>query len=264
MPSPVCAIRAGKRGGALDQVIIGGLGSIGSVLPEAEYAGIDQPRIELRDHVVAELQPRHRLRADVVDQYVARGDQLQHDLTSRRLLQIEADAALAAIGIEEHRSHAGMTDRSDQPGHVAFQRLDLDDIGAIVAEHLGGIGSHQHRRHVDDLDALQRTHGRDRSRGATSGALLFLVTARAREIKGPRPSDACGQSNPMRSGGCCAHRAKLGRADGVEARGAPNHSPARMVSGLRLAPRRYAALHPGYGSRIPGSQGYFAGSSSET
>jgi len=36
----------------------------------------------------------------------------------------------------------------------------LDDVGAVIAEHLGGIGTHQHGRHVDDLDALQRSHGR--------------------------------------------------------------------------------------------------------
>ncbi len=41
------AFSAGERGGALDQVVISGLGGIGLGLAEAEYAGIDQARIDL-------------------------------------------------------------------------------------------------------------------------------------------------------------------------------------------------------------------------
>jgi hypothetical protein len=47
-----------------------------------------------------------------------------------------------------------MTGRPDLPRHVAVERFYLDHVGAVVAEHLGGIGPHQHGRHVDDLDAL--------------------------------------------------------------------------------------------------------------
>src|SRR5215207_7701133 len=52
-----------------------------------------------------------------------------------------------------------MAGRPDLPRHVAIVRFHLDDIGAVVAEHLGGIGPHQHGRHVDDLDAFQWSHG---------------------------------------------------------------------------------------------------------
>src|SRR6516225_5938570 len=57
-----------QRGRALDQVVIGGFCGIRPVLAEAEHAGIDQARIDLGEHVVAELQSRHRLRAHIVDQ----------------------------------------------------------------------------------------------------------------------------------------------------------------------------------------------------
>src|SRR5258706_2196902 len=59
-----------------------------------------------------------------------------------------------------------MTGRTDLPRHVAVERLDLDDVGTIVAEHLRGIGPHQHGRHVDDLDPLQWSYGFVRSRSA--------------------------------------------------------------------------------------------------
>src|SRR5438128_4737099 len=52
-----------------------------------------------------------------------------------------------------------MTGRPDLPCHVAIERFHLDDVGAVIAEHLGGIGPHQHGRHVDDLDAFQWSHG---------------------------------------------------------------------------------------------------------
>src|ERR1700722_15582742 len=52
-----------------------------------------------------------------------------------------------------------MPRRADQARDIAVERFDLDDVGAVIAEHLGGIGPHQHGRHVDDLDALEWSHG---------------------------------------------------------------------------------------------------------
>ena len=161
-----------QRGGALDQIVIGGLCRIGPVLPEAEHAGIDQARVDLRHHVVAELQPRHRLRAHIVDQHVGGLDQPQHGVAPGRLLQVEADRALVAVGVEEHRPHAGMPRRPDLPRDVAVVRFHLDDVGAVIAEHLGGIGPHQHGRHVDDLDAFQWSHG---SAAPVCGLRLLVV-----------------------------------------------------------------------------------------
>ena len=133
-----------QRRAALDQIVIGRFGRIGPVLAKAEHAGIDQARIEFRNHVIAEPQSCHRLRPDVVDQHVGSGDQSQRRVAPGRLLQIEAETALAAVGVEEHRPHAGMARRPDLPGDVAVECLDLDDIGAVIAQHLRGIGPHQH------------------------------------------------------------------------------------------------------------------------
>lgn len=150
--------QGGKRGGSLDQIVISGLGGIGPVLAKAEHTGIDEARVDRVDDVIAELKPRHRLRTDVVDENVGIPHQPQHGITPRRLLQIEADRTLAAVGVEKHRAHAGVAHRADQAGDVAVQRLHLDHVGTVVAEHLGRVGPHQHGGHVDDLDALQRPH----------------------------------------------------------------------------------------------------------
>ncbi|MGY4369943.1 hypothetical protein ACVW1A_006008 [Bradyrhizobium sp. LB1.3] len=147
-----------QRGRALDQIVIGGLCGIRPVLTEAEHASIDQMRIDLGHNVIAELEPCHRLRTDVVDEHIGVLQQPQHGLAAGGLLQIETDRALAAVGVEEHRAHAGVTHRADQAGDVAVERFHLDDVSTVVAEHLGRIGPHQHGCHVDDLDALQGPH----------------------------------------------------------------------------------------------------------
>lgn len=177
-----------QRGGALDQIVIGGFCSIRPGLAEAEHAGIDQTRIDLGNNVIAQLKPRHRLRADVVDENVGIFQQAQHGLAAGGLLQVEADRALAAVGVEEHRAHAGVPHRTDQAGDVAVQRFHLDDVCAVVAEHLGRIGTHQHGGHVDDLDALQRSHrSLPIARAQMSPAISVQLTAAASRAQG-RPA----------------------------------------------------------------------------
>src|ERR1700676_3440471 len=74
-----------------------------------------------------------------------------------------------------------MPRRADQARDVTVERFNLDDVGAVIAEHLGGIGPHQHRRHVDDPDALQRSHGDARSR-SVSWSTNGSTSARSRAV----------------------------------------------------------------------------------
>ena len=66
-----------------------------------------------------------------------------------------------------------MARRPDLARDVAVGGLDLDDVGAVVAEDLGGVGTHQHRGQIDDLEAGERSHGRF----APGDALTALSTA---------------------------------------------------------------------------------------
>src|ERR1700743_2975057 len=61
------------------------------------------------------------------------------------------------------RNTGPMPGRTDQAGDVSVRRFHLDDIGAIITEHLGRVRPHQHGGHVDDLDALKWSHGSVRS-----------------------------------------------------------------------------------------------------
>ena len=69
------------------------------------------------------------------------------DGASRRVLEIDGNGVLAAIPpIEAVQLAEG----------VAFERLHLDDAGAEVADHHGGVGAGNVGRQVDDRDAVQR------------------------------------------------------------------------------------------------------------
>jgi hypothetical protein len=78
-------------GRALDQIVISGLGRIGTVLAEAEHAGINQARIDPGDDIVAELKPRHCLGSHIVDQHIGGCDQAEDHVAARGLFQVERD-----------------------------------------------------------------------------------------------------------------------------------------------------------------------------
>lgn len=148
-----------NRRRALDQIIIGGFGGIGAGLAVAERADIDDGGIDRGQRLVVEAEPRHRLRAHIVDQRVGALGQSQQRVAPLRLFEIEHDAALAAIGIEKHSAHAGRAAGTDLPNDVALGAFDLDDIGAHVRQHLGAVGAHQHRGQVENGEAGKRSHG---------------------------------------------------------------------------------------------------------
>ncbi|MNK99487.1 hypothetical protein D3C87_1198820 [compost metagenome] len=141
---------------ALDQVVVGRLGGIGAVLPVAVHADIEDARVHGSDGVVVQAQARHGLRPHVVDQHVGARGQAQHRLPACRLLQVEHQASLAAVRVQEDAGHAFVSRRSDAAHTVAAWRLNLDDVGPQIAQDLRGVGPHQHRRDVDDAHALQR------------------------------------------------------------------------------------------------------------
>ncbi len=147
-----------QRRTALHQVVVCGPRGIGPVLTEAEQARIDDARVDGGHRFVVESEPRHGIGPHVVDQHVRVGQQAVEHVQPGRFLQVERDAALAAIGIEEDRTHVGVPTRADLAHQVALRGLDLDDVRAHVAQRQRRERPHQHRRHVDDLDAVQWTH----------------------------------------------------------------------------------------------------------
>ena len=103
--------------------------------------------------VPAEAEPVQRRLAHVVDQRVGGGDQPPQYLLAGFLLQIDGERALVAVVVDEDGADAGCALRRDRPVHVAVDGLDLDDLGAQIAEDLRGEGTEDDGGDVDDAQA---------------------------------------------------------------------------------------------------------------
>jgi hypothetical protein len=152
-------------GDALHQVVIGRARGVGPVLPETKGAEIDDARIDRRHILKAQAQPRHGLRPDIVDQHVHALGQPQQHLPAFRGLQVHDDAALTAVGVQEHPAHLAAAAGANLPDDVALRAFHLDDVGAHVAKNRGGVRTHHHRGEIEHPHALQRSHGSGPRRG---------------------------------------------------------------------------------------------------
>ena len=109
------------------------------------------------DRGVVDAEPRRRARPHVVDEDVGGRREPQQRLARRRPLQVEHDALLVAVDVEEIGGHARIPRRADAAHHLALGRLDLDDFGAEVAEDLGRHRPQYRDRQVDDANPRKRS-----------------------------------------------------------------------------------------------------------
>src|SRR4029079_10456032 len=123
-------------------------------------AGIDKPGIDGEEVVCAELEPGHCGRPHIVNEDVGGCREPEQRRPAAGFLQVERNGALVAIALQVHRAHFGMPHRCGVAHHVAIGAFDLDDVGAIVAEDHGRVGTHHHAGQVDDLDAGERSRWR--------------------------------------------------------------------------------------------------------
>ena len=129
------------------------------VAAEAGDRAIDQRRVGCGEHVVAKAQLLERVAPEVFDEDIGGAHHAQQDLPALRPLEIERDAALAAIHHHERRRHA-VDARLAISARVVPSRqlLDLDHVGAHVGEH----GAARGPRH--DLREFQHAHAGERTR----------------------------------------------------------------------------------------------------
>src|SRR5262249_10766649 len=100
--------------------------------------------------LVADAEPHRDARGHVVVDDVGALDELQRDLDAARVLEIERDAALTALATEERTAHHAHA--------VASHRLDLDDVGAEVADHHRAERAGEVLTEVDEAHSLERVH----------------------------------------------------------------------------------------------------------
>jgi hypothetical protein len=146
---------AGHR---LRQHVLTAFVRIGAGEAEAGTDRVDQPRIDLAQLLIAEAHAVHHAGAEIVHHHVGAADQVHQRRPIIRLAQVEHHRALVAV--------ERAIDRADQPGRIVGncgarqvtgrRALDLDHVGAVVAEHLRRDRPHHHLGEVDDPDAGKR------------------------------------------------------------------------------------------------------------
>ena len=151
--------QAGAARQALDDVVVGRHAAVRAVLGEAVQADVDQPRIAGQQRLPVEPDGGELLRPDAVHQHVGAVGQRQQRVASVGLLEVEHDALLAAVDAEEDRAHAGFGARAGAARRVAFGRLDLDHVGAVLGQDLAGVGAEHDGAQVEHTDAFEGGHG---------------------------------------------------------------------------------------------------------
>ena len=136
--------------------------AIRAVGAETLDGGVDQPRIELRQHLVPKTQPIQRARPEILQQHVGLRDHLLEQRLALIGLQVQRQAALVGVQDQEEQAvavrlvaHVGARDVA------ALRLLQLDHVGAEKAEDLRAGRARLVVRHVDDANAGQGlAHGR--------------------------------------------------------------------------------------------------------
>jgi hypothetical protein len=117
------------------------------------------PAVGFPDTFIVEAETNQSLGAYVGHQHIGLLRQRQRGSLALRRLEIEYDAALVAVRIQEHGAHAGMAPRADPSHRIAGRRLDLHHVGSEIAQHLRRGGAHHDRRQVEYTHPLQRSGG---------------------------------------------------------------------------------------------------------
>ena len=148
-----------RAAGALRDVLIN-LAVLVRAGAEALHRGDDHARVELMDVFPGEAHAVERAGCEILHQHVAMLDQPVDDLLALRVLGVDGDRALVAV---EHREIEAVRafDVAQLPARdVADARpLDLDHVGAHIAEQLGAGRARLHMREVEHAHAVERLAG---------------------------------------------------------------------------------------------------------
>src|SRR5437870_5543634 len=143
--------------GRLDDVVVRGLVAVGAARAKAVGRAVDEPGVDGAERLVLEAEPRRWSGPEVVQDDVSGRREPEQRAASGGLLEIEDQAALVPVAGEVERRHAGVSGRPEAARRVAFGGLDLDDVGAQVAQGLRGPGAEHDGRDVEDADAYERS-----------------------------------------------------------------------------------------------------------
>ena len=139
----------------LDDGIVGGPFRLCSGLSEAGDRGVDDVGFDLFDVLEGQAELRSDPRPEVLDHHIAGADEVKQLRMLLGILEIGLDGAFAPVERREiRRSRVG--EGTQVTGVITVARhFDLEDLGALIGEHGGGIEAGQHAREVCDPDPVE-------------------------------------------------------------------------------------------------------------
>src|SRR5205814_9788830 len=122
---------------------------------KAPDRAVNEARVDRRQRLVAGPEPVHHAGAVILDEDVRVGNEAAQDVGTRLLLQVDDEALLVAIDAEEIVALARDKGR-EMPRLVPEpRRLDLQHLGAEIAETLRAKRPGQDAGQIDDPDPRQ-------------------------------------------------------------------------------------------------------------
>ena len=194
---------------------------VGTVLAESGDPGDDQPRVDLPQLLRAESPAFERPGPEVLQQDVALGDEPAHHVLAFRHSQVAGDRLLVASDEWPPQRPPVRLLPAPLPHRIAARRvLDLDHLGAEVAEQLTAERTGEKLSEFDDPNIGERQRQRHEPRASVS------IAASASERGAQRRTEAGGwliaylrpvgaaagrAATPARTAGGCASRSRPSR-----------------------------------------------------
>ena len=160
---------------SLGDLVDAGAPGVGSVLAEAGDAAVDDARVAGAAGVVVDAEASLDVGAVVLDDDVGALDQGEEDLDGLGLLEVEGEGALVAVQVEEVGGLAGAGDAFALSGD--FGLLDLEHVGAPVAELSGGGGAGAGAGEVEDEEVVEGEVGHGGQAGTAAGSVSSVGVA---------------------------------------------------------------------------------------
>ena len=144
-----------QAGGGLDDVVISGIVGHGSVLAETIGGAKYQIGVSGGKFFVLQAEFFGHFWAHVMHKDIRGANDLEQRIPACLLGQIQHDAALVTIGSQIQRRHALVPARTEISCGIARRGLNLDHVGAHIAQHLRRPGPQNHRGQIDHAYPIQ-------------------------------------------------------------------------------------------------------------
>ena len=141
--------------------------AVGAGESEGAHRSDDEARVGGGEQGVGEAPCLHLAGLGVFEEDVGAAEQAVEQLPPRTPVEVEGDAALVAVEVDELGRCLGIRrvvlEGAEGAGRLAFRRLDLDHVGAKIGEYLPGEGRGDVAPVLDDAHAGEEA-GRSRVR----------------------------------------------------------------------------------------------------